>query len=80
MDSASIGFVRFVDTDEGIEVSVCLHPKFRRFGYSEKMLYLAIRERGDITKMYSTIKICNEPSYRTFATTCRFLKGGLVPP
>ena len=62
-----IGFVRFVDTDEGIEVSVYSHPDYRQKGYAGEILYEAILLRGNPEKMYSTIKLLNLASYKTFA-------------
>ena len=65
--NSDVAFVRFVDNDEGIEVSICTHPKFRRLGFAKEALYKAIKIRGEFDKMYSTIKIQNLASYKTFA-------------
>ena len=65
--NVAIGFVRFVNTNEGIEVSICIHPEFRGCDYSKQMVYQAILIRGESEKMYSTIKLHNTISYQVFA-------------
>ena len=74
LGNVDLGFVRFVDTDIGIEVSICLHPKHRGYGYAVDMLMEAIKVRGEYEKMYATIQLRNMVSFKLFSKVSRMIK------